>query len=281
MREKIVEFGPNKSLIGILTEPEPGKAKPHAPPLLASNVGLNHRVGPQRLWVDLARTLARSGYSMLRFDLSGLGDSAPRRDRHSELERAILDVTDAMDTLSKSRNEQKFVQIGFCSGVDSAHAVSVTDPRVVGAVFIEGYAFRTPRYLAHRFIDRTTTAGFWRLKLRKVLAYFGLWHEGIREAGVGEEIYTRAYPSREQLEREYTEMVRRGMRLLFIYSGDGGRGSGIAYNYADQFYDLYPSLRNEPNIEVEFIESANHMYSFLEDRTRLLQRIETWVTAHF
>ncbi|MFP2897131.1 hypothetical protein [Corallococcus sp. 4LFB] len=80
MRERICTFGPEQSLVGILTEPDPAKVLPEAPAVVLSNVGLNHHVGPYRLWVELARQLAGRGITTLRFDLSGLGDSRPRRE---------------------------------------------------------------------------------------------------------------------------------------------------------------------------------------------------------
>jgi hypothetical protein len=39
------------------------------------NMGANHRIGPRRINVKLARVLAARGVSSLRFDLGGVGDS--------------------------------------------------------------------------------------------------------------------------------------------------------------------------------------------------------------
>ncbi len=59
-------------LFGIATEP----LQPHGgPTIVFINVSNEHRIGPNRLWVDLARRWARMGFRSVRFDLSGLGDS--------------------------------------------------------------------------------------------------------------------------------------------------------------------------------------------------------------
>ncbi len=78
MRETICNFGPKNSLFGILTTPDENVRVAGAPIALILNAGIVHRIGPFRLHVDIARRLASKGYSTLRLDLSGLGDSAPR-----------------------------------------------------------------------------------------------------------------------------------------------------------------------------------------------------------
>ena len=97
MRERAIQFGSHRGLVGIVTTPD---ATPDAPrptrAIVMANVGLHHRVGPYRLYVDLARRLAARGFAALRFDLSGLGDSAARPGTMSDIERGILDMTEGM-----------------------------------------------------------------------------------------------------------------------------------------------------------------------------------------
>jgi pimeloyl-ACP methyl ester carboxylesterase len=280
MREKILHFGPNDGLVGILSEPDPQLVKPDAPVLIASNVGLNHRVGPFRLYVDLARRLAAQGYTMLRFDLSGLGDSAPRSDRVDELARAVLDVKDAMRALTDKRGAKRFIQLGMCSGVDSTHTVTTEDARVVGGIFVEGYAFRTREFYLRRYLQRPLSRRFWEVYLgRKLRKYVALAREQVRAPGEAEEIYTRAYPSPEQLEREYTALIERDVQLLFVFAG--GFGADQGYNYATQFADVFPAIARDRHVEVEFYPRADHTYSVIADRELLMQRIERWLLERF
>lgn len=280
MREKIFNFGPNDSLVGILTEPDAERQKKDAPVLIASNVGLNHRVGPFRLYVDLARRVAEQGYTMLRFDLGGLGDSAPRADRVDELGRAVLDAKDAMRALHERRGAKRFLPIGMCSGVDSTHTVTVEDKRVVGAVFIEGYAFRTREFYLRRYGQRLLTRRFWEVYLnRKVRQYVSALRDKVRQPGEAEEIYTRAYPSPEQLKREYGAVLERGTELLFVFAG--GMGADQGYNYARQFADVFPQVAADRRVELEFYPHADHTYSSVRDRAVLIDRIERWLLARF
>jgi alpha-beta hydrolase superfamily lysophospholipase len=73
--ERIVRLG-DVGLFGIVTEPA---ETAEGPTVILFNAGIIDHVGPARLWVDFARRWAAGGVQVLRFDLSGLGDSPVRR----------------------------------------------------------------------------------------------------------------------------------------------------------------------------------------------------------
>jgi alpha-beta hydrolase superfamily lysophospholipase len=108
VRERPLLFGLHGNLFGVLSEPE--AARPGAPALLFANTGIHHHVGPYRIWVELARALAARGFSALRFDLSGLGDSGARPGGEGERERAVLDYGEAMDLVAKRCGARSFVE---------------------------------------------------------------------------------------------------------------------------------------------------------------------------
>ncbi|MET0341937.1 MAG: alpha/beta fold hydrolase [Polyangiales bacterium] len=279
MRERVFSFGPSNGIVGILSEPDPSVARTNAPVVIASNVGMNHRVGPYRAYVELARALAARGYPMLRFDLSGLGDSTPRRDNSDAFARAVRDVEDAMSALSERKGATRFVQLGFCSGVDSAHVVSVKDPRVAGALFVEGYSFRTPRFYLRRYLVRTQSPRFWRIYLRRKLAPLLPRGDGARVAGDAVEIYTRLYPDRSALAKDYQALLARDVRMLFVFVG--GSGADHAHNYEAQFYDNFPALRRESRVELAYYPHAGHIFNYVGDRAELVARIARWLEKQF
>src|SRR5258708_16486466 len=116
MREKAFLFGDPPILLGITSEPPTSTPAPERPAFLILNAGLVHRVGPARKSVRLARRLAADGYLTMRFDLSGIGDSEPRRDTLSFDERAILDVRQPMHHLHRTPALRPFCLMRFCSG---------------------------------------------------------------------------------------------------------------------------------------------------------------------
>src|SRR5438045_1954876 len=80
MREEAVLFGEFRSLVGIVTEPTTQHPHLARQAVILLNPGIVHRVGPGRIYVKIARALAKMGFVILRFDLSGIGDSAVRHD---------------------------------------------------------------------------------------------------------------------------------------------------------------------------------------------------------
>ena len=60
MNERAIAFGPEQSLLGVLSLPPDQVSAP--PAVILLNAGLLHRVGPNRLYVDIARRVGDLGY---------------------------------------------------------------------------------------------------------------------------------------------------------------------------------------------------------------------------
>lgn len=272
MRERCFTFGADLSLVGVHTEPDPARHRPGAPTVVVANVGLNHRVGPFRLWVELARELADAGIATLRFDLSGQGDSAPRRDTRPDLVRAADDMSEALDFLSQKFGAHRFALVGLCSGVDQIHAVALRDPRVVGAAHLDGYAWPTLRFRLRWHLWRRLQPRTWRLALlRRADRLLG----GPRARGEVEEIYVREYPDPSGFARDLAHLLERGTRLIFIYAGE----SEHCFNHDDQFFDMLgrrPELRQ---VELERMPLADHVFSAPADRAVLVARLRRFVES--
>lgn len=258
MRETVHAFGSHGGLVGILAAPAAPVAA--APALVFANVGLNHRVGPSRSWVECARTLAAAGYPSLRFDLSGLGDSEPRRDTRSDGERAVLDLREAIDHLEAQGVARRFVLVANCSGVDAQHAVALADARVVGAVYLDGYGYPNAGYHWRRALGRWFEPARWRrfLARRRV--------PGAARDGAGEPVWQRDLPSRERFAADLEALVTRGVRLLFVYTG----GMDQRYNHRSQ---LHATFGHREAVEVEFYPRFDHLLSTAEQRAVFSARL--------
>lgn len=133
VKEKAVSFGASKTLVGVVAEPEGTAQKPA---VLLLNAGLIHHIGPNRVYVKLARRLAEEGHRVLRFDYSGVGDSQPRPDHMPVEQFTIDDVVQAMNFLSGTFGDQQFVLMGHCAGAYNSFRTAAEDPRVSGAVMM-------------------------------------------------------------------------------------------------------------------------------------------------
>jgi alpha-beta hydrolase superfamily lysophospholipase len=273
--EKILSFGPGETLHGILTEPPAGRRVEGAPAILTWNVGLHHHIGPHRYFVDLARVLAEAGFTSLRFDVSGLGDSEiARDDARPDAERAVADVRSAMNAL-KTRGFQQFVPIGFCSSVDAAHAISVTDSEIVGVIYLEGYGIRTRGFYLHyykRFLERNRWERLLRQKYPKL---FGE-QQALADATLERErVYVREYPTQAKLSEDIRQMMARGVRLLLVYVG-----GDTDYGYPEQFFEMIGG-RPAGDAEVVFYRDADHTFFLETDRRRVIARIRRWLTKRY
>jgi hypothetical protein len=268
--ETAVCFGPEASLVGVLTEPDHPAGSNVT--VVMSNVGLNHRVGPSRIWVDLARRLAKQGVRSFRFDASGLGDSAPRADLLSDIERSVLDLKDALDWLAQ-RSGDRFVLVSLCSGTDNAHRVAVDDSRVIGAVFLDGYNYPTPGVLLDKYLTRWASRPHWRRFLRRRLPKLFDLDLQKRAAGEADEIFIREYPSRQQFVADLSKLIARDARMLFVFSGE------TAYSYRRQFWDWVEHPHWADRIEVEYYPKANHTYTYLAEREVMLERTTRFILS--
>jgi len=269
MRERAVCFGPAPGLVGVLCEPDSGRNG--MPDVLFWNVGLNHRTGPCRSWVEMGRALAALGCASLRFDLSGLGDSPPRPGASSDADRAVVDTRAAMDFLAALRGSQRFVLVANCSGVDSLHATSLADLRVVGAVAIDGYAYRNGAYRVRRLWQRLTQPSRWHRRFR-------LWRLAraldAPSAGARQPVWQRDWPSQERFASELAQLAARDVQLLFVFTS----GLDPYYNYRGQFHDVFGYRQTVP---VLFFPRADHLFSCASERQALTASVCRWVDAHF
>ncbi len=105
------------------------------------NAGAVRRTGPNRLWVEAARSWAARGIPTLRVDFEGIGDSdgdasmysesgpfySPHRGEHG---RAVLDALEAQGF------GPRFALIGLCGGAYWAFNCAAVDDRVFGSIVL-------------------------------------------------------------------------------------------------------------------------------------------------
>jgi alpha-beta hydrolase superfamily lysophospholipase len=115
--ERIVSLG-QAGLFGIVTEPSGPVGQTVTQTVILLNAGIIDHVGPSRLWVDFARRWAGGGVRVLRFDLSGLGDS-PTRPGQVEDEmyppEAFDDLAEVVAVMAPD-GPGSVVLAGLCSG---------------------------------------------------------------------------------------------------------------------------------------------------------------------
>jgi hypothetical protein len=142
LTEEPLQFGENGRMFGILTQP--GVPLPNMldlPVFVFLSSGLLHRVGPRRLYVRFARTLAEIGFTSLRVDLAGKGDSFPSP--HLTTEQSLgEDFRNIVSVLAARLGRVRLVLGGLCSGADDAIRLAPSDSRIVGMVLLDAVCDR-------------------------------------------------------------------------------------------------------------------------------------------
>jgi len=145
IRERVLAISPQPNLFGILSEPL--DASPNdLPTVVLLNAGSSYRVGPNRLYVSLARQLAVHGFRSLRLDLCGLGDSVspdPKRENDPYPATAFRDIDLTLQHLRSHLGCERVVLMGLCSGAYAAFqsAAQLSRPILVESVLINPLTF--------------------------------------------------------------------------------------------------------------------------------------------
>lgn len=115
--ERAVFISTEPLVFGIVTEP--ARARPGAGAAILLNDGATSHIGANALYVSLARKWARSGCTVLRMDLAGLGDSGIRRGRPGNEvfpPAALEDLRAAIEHLRRHYGIQRVTIVGLCAG---------------------------------------------------------------------------------------------------------------------------------------------------------------------
>ena len=277
VREKALKFGEDASLIGILSEPPRGTEPIVEPAIVLLNSGLLHRVGAARLYVRLARRLARMGFRVVRFDFSGIGDSDARRDSLAFEESAVLEVQEAMNLLERTKQAKSFVLMGLCSGADMGFRTAGADDRVVGVVQLDAYAYRTPGYYFHHYGKRALQAEVWKTfvatRVRRVLGKTVAREKVSDDEELVVNPYAREFPPQAEVAEALQRLVDRGVCMLNIFSG----GQPFAYNHRGQYRRSFSGVDFGELLEVDYLGQADHIFSGLEHQEFVLERVATWM----
>ena len=284
MREHALLFGDAQGLVGVITDP-PGPAGPSRPGVILLNAGVIHRVGPSRLYVNLARALASIGCVATRFDHSGIGDSATRRDDAPFEVSSLQEARAAMDAIQESRGIDRFVLIGLCSGAVTAFDAAGVDDRVAGVVMINPQGFDlnpewngyiASRGDARRYWRRSlfSATSWWhaltgRVDYRRLVAV--LWRQASgpgRAREVVSSIVTR-------VGAELQKLMDREVRTLLVCSeGD----DGIEYMNVILQRDVR-TMTAAAHLTVEILPGADHSLTLLDSQRRVVEVVRKWASS--
>ncbi|VAW55182.1 hypothetical protein MNBD_GAMMA07-82 [hydrothermal vent metagenome] len=273
MMEEPLQFGQGGRLFGILTQPSPSAHIVQALPIFVFlSSGITHRAGPRRLYVRLARKLAEIGFTSLRVDLAGKGDSFSRQ--HLTAEQSLMeDFSDIITVLEARQNQLQLIACGLCSGADDAIRVTSEDPRVVGMVLLDPVCEQDEGFQVRDMVKKFTHLGRYQRKLkhiaRKVFNPDNGNEPSLAEVGL------RDSPSSQQTQAAF-ELIRqrkgRVFSLLTSYSQD-------YYNQLGQMGRVLGLDNYQDYCTEHYWPGASHTYSLEHHRAKLIEEIKVWAAG--
>ena len=294
IREAVVDIA---GLFGILTEPTRSEARQRTAVALL-NIGANHHIGSNRMYVNMARTWAARGFEVLRMDFSGMGDSRLRssgKENDVYASRFMAEARSGVDFLI-DRGASNVVLMGLCSGAYVAYHTATADPRVSGIVLVNPLTFHwtegdslevrmrqsfgsTAQY-KRRFFKYET----WRRLLRGEIGVAAISAELARRIRRRATYEARSVMARltgdiaetTDIESGFRRMCARGTSSLLVLGADDGSRDAIEEHLGKDA----AAMRSVSGFQMEIWQGTDHTFTPLWAQRKLIQRIGDYLATN-
>lgn len=143
---------------------EPGKESNRAGLcLLFLNPGAVRHIGPNRMWVEIARKWAARGIPSIRMDFAGIGEAAgqPAKEVGELYQGAVVDqIGGALDLMRSRTGITQFAVVGLCSGAFWGFHSLVNFAEIRSGILLNPRLFFWDPNIDRRRILRRTVNGF-------------------------------------------------------------------------------------------------------------------------
>lgn len=275
VNEEPLQFGEGGRMFGILTLPEqvPPGARPF-PVFVFLNAGVLHRVGPLRMYVRLARELARHGFAALRVDLSGVGDSPPRPGSNYR-DSVTADFTAIEKALETRLGCRDIIIIGLCSAADNAIRLAPEHSRIRGMVLFDPICFEDPgfrrRALTNLIADKLMHPVQSLVVLKRQATKY---LKGKRRI---DPLSLRDLPDRAQMQEAFKCVRERCGHILSIFTSY----ATIYYNRSGQLAEVLDLDGHDQTSTEVFWPDVEHTYMLDVHRQRLVDTVVAWTNKNY
>ncbi|MES9972623.1 MAG: alpha/beta fold hydrolase [Candidatus Thiodiazotropha sp.] len=285
--------------------------------ILLLSPGIKMRVGPHRMYNKLSKVFVDKGFTVLRYDFYGLGDSEGALDQKVLVDvynsiqngRYIDDTIDAMDWLGTTYNFDKFVLGGLCGGAITGMLAGSTDERVKGLIALglinvfEGGEDNFSKFvtegqledLKKGYISKLTDIDSWkriitlksdfRTIFKILLKPIRVISNSIRESMSAsskkkiEFVHDETSNTNPRFAPTFFSMLQQSKKMLLVYSG----GDRLLWEFKEKFENIYKSHLSEYShiYELHTIPEANHILSLSEWEESMHKLVEEWLDKNF
>jgi len=250
--------------------------------------GPQYRVGSHRQFVYLARSLAKAGFSVLRFDLRGMGDSfgdpITFEEAGPDLNAAIGALLDAEPGLDG------VVLWGLCDAASAILMFAAQDSRVHGAVLLNPWVRSDATLASARisgyYLKRLLSSVFWRRvvsgKVDLKASIYGFLNDWRKKLAWQNYNMSSALSANERTTplTDFRGAMLRGLErfdepiLLILSEEDLTAGEFVELTASEQ---RWSKAIARTNVTVRRLEGADHTFSSAEWRAAVETWTKTWL----
>ncbi len=289
----------------------PTSSRPGAPAVVLLSPGIKMRVGPGRLYVPLTDALNADGYSVLRFDFYGLGDSfgeleerfLPDVYNNIEVGRYVDDALTALEWLREHHGFSAFVLGGLCGGAITAVLTAERDASVVGllsigmTVTLASNSATPAKYLTRKEIDMRRRGyyrrlwkprAWWRF-LTLQSEYDVIWRSMTQLVFGANPPPSRApdlTPVKEAGAEEkgnanplfpgaFFSLLERGGKALLLFSGNDRQEAEYDEKFAQRYAERLQHYSSQ--VDRHLVANANHVLSLREWQDEMIGVSLKWM----
>lgn len=292
--EKLVNFrSRGLNLFGIF---HPAQYTSRGFGVIFPNSGFHNRVGPHRMYVKAARRLSQLGFSVLRIDCAGLGES------EGEITETHFDAHDPEDTmaaisfLTQEEKIEKIVLIGLCAGARNALKTAAKDDRVDSVVLWSlpiisiSPSMPAPKEDPRGWMGKTG-AKFHLKKTTKKALSVKAWREYLSRGGDFRSIMVsyrtmmwgllanekKWVNSRHgEFFDAFESFLSSGRKGLFVY---GERDIMLIKEFEEKFKEL--SMGKKHSCEDYIVPKGNHTFTSIESERIVIDKTVNWLSKQY
>jgi len=269
-------FGADRHLFGVLSSAPGNQSRPA---IVMFNAGSAHHVGPNRIYVALARHLAAAGYDSLRFDLESLGDSVnrkPGRENYPYPHTATDDARAAL-VLMKSLGYERFIAMGLCSGAHTTYhaGLQLVDDCIEELILINPMSFYWKEGNSLDTSRKFEDAAAYKRSARDPKRWLKLLRGDVNMKRMIEAIGTvlrskLRFREDPRLSSDLRKLIEEFNRPITMFIAEGDPGRDILMAGAPR---TARRAMKRGRMRVEMIPDADHTFSQFKPRRELLGKL--------
>jgi alpha-beta hydrolase superfamily lysophospholipase len=288
VRESVLRINAEGTLLfGVLSEPE--QAGPRGAVLLLPNTGAVHHVGGHRLYVMLARRLAAQGHRVIRFDLSGLGESPARPGEPPDVvygRRAVDDLAAAVAAARMKWPDTVPMVLGLCAGAYHGLRLAVREAAVSQCFVVNPLIYHWHDGMSLEAHEPLMQSAYYRAKWRDLESWRRLLSgksdmrmlkrvvgarliKALQDALARARGDTPTAAAPDDLNRDLLSAATQGARMQFIFSAGEPGWTALQAQGAR----VLTQLQRNGQLRVHHLDRADHTLTTASARERFIDLV--------